>query len=203
MGKAFFCKNKITDGKNLIQKQDGRLDLHGNGKGQTNGHSAGVVLDLQLHKLLQLGKVHYLLIALRDFLPRHSHDRGVEKNILATSQFWIKPDPQLQHRCDAPMNCHFTPLVGSVDACQNFEQSGFAGTIPANDTKELALHDFKVNVIQSLASLHLIALMKFHEALAQRAAAFTRKAEGFGKVFYSDCGLHKFRDPPSFRLPSI
>ena len=84
------------------------------------------MLDLQLHKLLQLGEAHYLLIALRDFLPRHSHDRGVEKNILATSEFGIEPDTQFQHRCDAPMNCHFTAFVGSVDACQDFEQSGFA-----------------------------------------------------------------------------
>ena len=46
MGEAFLGKKKIADGKDLIQKQDGRLDLHGNGKGQANGHSAGVVLDL-------------------------------------------------------------------------------------------------------------------------------------------------------------
>lgn len=179
VGETFFGEDEITYGQDFIQKQDGRLDLHRNGKGQANGHSAGVMLDLQLHKLLQLGEAHYLLVALRDLLPRHAHDRGIQENILTASEFGVEPNAKFQHRRDATVDCYLAAFVWQIDSSQDFQQGRFPGTIPADDPKKLTLIDFEIDIIQRLSGLDLIALVKFKQTLAQRATAFAGEAEGF------------------------
>lgn len=179
VSEAFFRKNKVPDSQHLVEKKNRRIHLHGNSKCQSHGHTAGVVLDLEFHKVAEFGEFDNALVAVADLHAVEAEDGGVEEDIFATGQLGVEPDTEFKHRRDAPVNSHLAAFVGEVDARENFQEGGLPRSIEADDSEKLAFHDLEADRVECPPGFHFVAQMQFHQPLAQCPSALAGESKGF------------------------
>ena len=82
----------------------------------------------------------------RNLGTRHSEDCAIQEDVFAASQLGVKASADFEQAGNATTEANAS-FRRFCDAAQNFQQSRFARAIPANDAENVALLDFKGDVL--------------------------------------------------------
>ena len=97
---ALCSETGIADGEHLVEDKHLRVNRGGYRKAETRAHTGGIVLDRYMHKVLELGKLDYLIVALLDVLSRIAHSCAVEIDVFLACIVHIKARAELEQRGD-------------------------------------------------------------------------------------------------------
>jgi len=97
---AFFLETGVADCKNLINKQNIRLQVRCNGKSETDKHSAGISFYRCVNEFSYLRKLENIVKFFIYFCFGHSENRTVKINIFSAGQLVVKACTNLKHRGD-------------------------------------------------------------------------------------------------------
>ena len=179
---ALALERLVADGEHLVEHQNIALCFDGHGEGETHLHTRGIVLELLVHEVLKLGELHDVVIHRVDFLVRESQQCAVQIHVLTSGQFRIESDAQLDERHQLALHHHRT-LFRHVNLRNDLQQRGFAGTVTADDTEEIALMHFEIDVAQHmLLGVALDALRPVQESHLQTGGLFGGQTEGLGHM---------------------
>jgi hypothetical protein len=160
---TFALKAHIADGEHFIHDQDFRFEMRGDSKGEAQIHAAGIMLNRRVNKLLHFGKRHDLVELARDLDARHAENRAVQINIFASRQLRMKARADFKQAADAPVQLDASGRrLG--DAREQFEQSGFARAVSADDADHLARLHFKAHILDRPESRRGGATLALQEA---------------------------------------
>ena len=147
LAKAFFLELGVADGEHLVDDQDLRLQMGGDGEGEAHIHARGIALDRGVEEFLDLGEGDDLVEFLADLGAAHAEDRTIQIDVLPPGQFGVKTGADLEQARDpAPER---DPAGGRLgDAGKDFEQGRFAGAVAADDAEDLALLHLEADIVQ-------------------------------------------------------
>ena len=147
LAEAFLLERRVADGQHLVDQHDIGIDLDGDRKGEAHLHSGGVVLQLQVHERLELGKGDDLVQPLEG-LPagEAEHDR-VDDRVVARGEVRVEPDAELDERRQAAVHLDVAGIDG-VDAGQALEQRALAAAVASHDPEELARRDVDADILK-------------------------------------------------------
>ena len=83
-------------GEHLVDEQDLRVDVDGDGEGQPDVHAARVELDLGVDELLDAGEVDDVVEVGVGLVPGQAEDRGVEVDVLPPGQVAVEAGAELE-----------------------------------------------------------------------------------------------------------
>src|SRR5258705_7122235 len=106
--------------------------MRGDGKRQPQIHSARVMLDWRINKLLNFRKGHNLIEVSCDLVSLHSENGSVKIDVLSPAQLVVKAYSHFQQRTDTAVDIRI-PFGRLSDAGKYLEQCAFAGAIATND----------------------------------------------------------------------
>src|SRR5215211_4780623 len=116
-------------------------------KRQPHVHAAAISFDGCVNEFLDFGEGDDLIKLPLDLFPRHAEDRSVEKDVLASTQFGMKPRADFEQTRHATKQ--FNPANGWFDNTRkNLEQRRFAGTVTPDDAYDLTRRDLKIDVCE-------------------------------------------------------
>ncbi len=143
---ALLLKGGVADGQHLVDQQDLGVDLDRGGKREAHQHPRGVVLELQVDELLQLGEGDHLVEAgARLAAGEPEHDR-VDDHVVARREVHVEADPQLDERGEPPGD-RDAPGVDAVDPGDALQQGALAAAVAPDDPKELPSSDLNRDVL--------------------------------------------------------
>ena len=90
----------VADREHLVDEQDLRLEVGGDGEGEPHRHPARVALHRRVEEALDLGELDDLVEAGADLGPAHAEDRAVEEDVLAPGQLRVEAGADLEQRAD-------------------------------------------------------------------------------------------------------
>ncbi len=134
-------------------------------------HARGVVLELEVLELLELGELDHTLIASARLARREAEHDPVERDVVEGGQIGVEADAQLDeggHSAVAPD----LSLVGAVDARQALQQRALAAAVAPDDAEELPGLDREGDVLQRLQLFVAGASQRVKSPLLERVAAF-------------------------------
>ena len=144
---ALALERLVSDRQYLVQHQDVTLCFDGHGERQSDLHTRGIVLELLIHELIKLREIDDVVVHRVDLLTREAQQGTVKVHILPARQFRIESNSKLNERNQLAMNPNLA-IIGIVDLRDQLQQSRLAAAIATDDAKELALMDFKADILE-------------------------------------------------------
>jgi hypothetical protein len=137
----------VTDGQDLIHDQDFRVQVGCDTESQADVHSTGVSFHRRVQKLFDFRKGDDLIELALDLAPAHAQDGAIEEDIISAGKLRMETGADLK---ETPYSA---AKVGAArrrfrDAGKDFQQSGFAGAVPADDTYSLTRLDLKADILE-------------------------------------------------------
>src|SRR5277367_5851574 len=126
--KAFLLKLGIADRQHLVDNQNFRLQMRGNGKCKSNVHAGGVPLDGRIEKPFHVGEGDDFIELPPDLALLHPQDRAVEEDVLAAGQFLVESRSDFQKARHAPLKLD-SSLRRFGDSAQYFEKRALASAV--------------------------------------------------------------------------
>ena len=90
----------VADGEHLVDEQDLRLDVGGDGEAEPHEHARRVVLDRRVDELLEPGELDDVVEAGGDLLLRQPEDGAVEEDVLAAAELGMEAGAELEQGRD-------------------------------------------------------------------------------------------------------
>ena len=173
---ALLLEGGVADGEHLVDEQDVRVGLDRDREGEPDVHPRRVVLELEVHELLELGERDDVVEALARLAARQpEHDR-VDDHVLARGQLRVEADAELDERREAAVHLHVA-AVDLVDARQALEQRALAGAVAADDAEELALRDHRGSRRRRRAARRTSGCERMQRPLLERHVLLVGEAE--------------------------
>jgi hypothetical protein len=144
---ALALERLVPDGEDLVDQEDLRVDVHGDGEGQPHVHAARVELDLGVDELRDAGEVDDLVEVGVGLLAREPEDRGVEVDVLPAGEVAVEPGPQLEQR-GQPATALDVPGRRREDAADDLEQGALARAVVPDEPRGAAGAERQVDVPQ-------------------------------------------------------
>jgi len=94
--KHFFLKGGIADGQHLIDQEDFRFQMSGDGEGEAHVHAARVLLDRSVDELFEFGEGNDFIKLPSNFPSVHSEYGAIEIDILMSRQLGMKTSPHFK-----------------------------------------------------------------------------------------------------------
>jgi hypothetical protein len=138
----------VTDGQDLVDQQDLRLEVRRHREAQPHPHAAGVALDLRVDELAHAGEIDDLVELRVGFLLAHAEDRAAQVDVLAAGQLLVESRPHLQE-AGHPSVQHGPPPGGLGYPGQDLQQRALAGAVAPDYPQHLAVLHLKRDVPQS------------------------------------------------------
>ena len=113
LAEALALERRVADREHLVDDQDLRLQVRGDGEREAQLHAARVALDGRVDEPLDLGELDDLVELALDLPPLHAEDRAVEEDVLAARQLGMEARADLEQRADAAPHARLAG-VGSV-----------------------------------------------------------------------------------------
>src|SRR5215469_8422662 len=114
----------------------------GHSEGEANVHAARIMLHGRVDEFLDLGEGDDFIEFSSNLALAHAQDCAVNEDVLPPGEFGMEAGADFEEAADAAVN--FRPASsGSGDAGKNFQESGFAGAIPADQTEDFTFADFE------------------------------------------------------------
>ena len=133
-------------------------------------HARGIVLELEILKLLELGELDHALVAGPRLARGEAEHDAVERDVVVGGEIGVKADAQLDERRHASV-APDPSLVGAIDAGEALQQRALAAAVAPDDAKELPGRDREGDVLQRVQLLVPRAAQRVQGALLQRMAA--------------------------------
>src|SRR5690349_11795601 len=144
---TFFLEIDVADGEDFVHEKDFRLEMGGNGKGEADVHAGGVVLHLGVNEFFELGEGDDFIELALDFGFAHAENGAGEESIFAARELGMKTGADFEEGADAAADLR-PASGGASDARKDFEKSGLAGAVAADEAEDFAFLDFKGDVLQ-------------------------------------------------------
>ena len=144
---ALLLEGGVADREHLVDQHDVGVRLDHHGEGQPHEHPRGVVLELQLGELLELGELDHRGDPVLRLLAREAHHHPVEDHVLARGQVDVEAHPELDERRH-PASHPDRPGVRAVDAGEDLQQRALTGPVAPDDAEELPLVDVEGDAAQ-------------------------------------------------------
>src|SRR6266513_5940626 len=159
LAEAFFLEIHVADGQDFIDKENLRLEVSSDSEGQTDIHAGGVVLYGGVNEFFELGEGHDFIELALDFALAHAEDGAGEKRVLVAGQLGMKAGADFEKRPDAAVNLRPTS-GGTGDAREDFQKSGFASAVAADEAEDFAFADFERHILQGPTGLFLLSAQR-------------------------------------------
>jgi len=144
---AFLLKFRITHREHFVHQEDLRFQVCGDGEGEANVHAARIMLHGRVDEFFDLGESDDFIELSSNLTLAHTEDRPAQEGILAAGQFGMEAGADFEEATNASMNLH--PSGGRFcDAGKNFQESGFAGAITADEAEDFSFADFEGDAFQ-------------------------------------------------------
>ena len=134
---AFLRERGVADGEHLVDEHHVGVGLDHHREREPDHHSRGVVLELEVDELLELGELEHRVQAPRGVAASQAHHHAVERDVLAGGQLGVEPDAELDERRQAAGHPD-RARVGAIDAGQHLQQRALARPVAPHDPEELA-----------------------------------------------------------------
>ena len=92
---ALLLEADIADGENLVDEIDVGVSLDRRGKAEPHMHSRGVVLELQVHEILELGELDDRREATASLRRRKTEKSRVDDDVVESGKLGVESDPEL------------------------------------------------------------------------------------------------------------
>ncbi len=92
---ALLLEGGVADGQHLVDQQDLGVDLDRHREGQAHVHPRGVVLELEVLKLLEFGELDHALVARPRLARREAEHDAVQRDVVEGGQVGIEADAEL------------------------------------------------------------------------------------------------------------
>src|SRR2546430_11141059 len=112
-----------------------------------------------INEFLELGEGHDFIELALDFALAHAEDGTGQKRVLVAGQLGMKTGADFEERADAAVNLRPTS-GGAGDARQDFQNSGFASAVAADEAEDLAFADFERHILQGPEGLFLLSAQR-------------------------------------------
>ena len=145
LAEALALKGKVADREHLVDDENIRPQMRGDGEGEPHVHPAGVAFHRRIEELLGLGEGHDAVEFPVDLAPVHPQQRAVEINILAPGQLGVKAGADFEQRAHPAEQIDFA-AGRRGDLRQDFEEGGFPRAVAADDAEHFAAPHFEGNV---------------------------------------------------------
>ena len=101
---AFLLKLKVADGQHFVHKQNLRLQMRGDGKGQPHLHAGAEMFERRVDKALDFRESHDLVEFAVDLSLAHAENRAAQVDIFASGQLGMKSGADFEQAADAAVN---------------------------------------------------------------------------------------------------
>src|ERR1700716_1066229 len=142
--KTAKLEGDITDGEDLIDEQDVRLDMDCHREPQSHVHTGRIELHRCVDELFQLGKSDDVVEAGFNLGLLQSEEHPIDEDVLSPRHFLMKSDANAQQGRDAAAH--------SYRACRRLAHSGqeaqeraLSGAVPSDQADRLALVDREID----------------------------------------------------------
>src|ERR1700674_617081 len=116
--------------------------MGGDGEGEADIHSRGVVLYGSLNEFLQFGEGDNFVKFATYFSLAHTQNGSAQIGVFTPRELRMEARSNFQKAADAAVNLR--PAGGGAsDAGEDFEKSGLAGAIAADKTEDFAFANFE------------------------------------------------------------
>jgi hypothetical protein len=150
------------------------------GEAEPSAHARGVVAQLQVLEVAQLGELDDGPVAPARLSRGETHHHGVHDHVLVGREFVVEPHAQLDDRRNSPRGQR-APLVGLVDPGEDLQERALAAGVAPGDAEELAPTHIERDAGQH-RELPIGRPRPVHEALAQGGHLAGRDPEGLREV---------------------
>jgi hypothetical protein len=137
---ALLLEGGVADREHLVDQQDVGVDLDRDREGQPYVHPRGVVLQLEVLELLELGELDHALVARAGLLRGEAEHDAVQRDVLVGGQVRVEADSQLDERGHPPV-APDAALIDPVDPGQALQQRALAAAVAPDDAEELPRRD--------------------------------------------------------------
>ena len=183
---ALLLEGGVAHRKDLVDDQHLGLDLDRDREPEPYAHARRVVLQLQVHELLELGERDDLVEASARLAPRQAEHDRVDQHVVASGQLGVEADAQLDERGQPPAHADLAG-IDRVDAGEALEQRALAAAVAPHDAEELAALDLEAHVLEGRELVGRPRRERMQHALLQRRVALVREDEGLADPLGGDC----------------
>src|SRR5882757_2036081 len=145
LAEALFLEIYVADGQDFIDEENLRLEVSSDSEGQADVHAGGVVLYGGVNEFVEFGEGHDFIELALDFALAHAEDSAGEKRVFVAGQLRMKAGAHFEERPDAAVNLRPTS-GGAGDAREDFQKSGFASAVAADEAEDFAFADFERHI---------------------------------------------------------
>ena len=101
LAEALLLELRVADGEHLVDEQDLRLEVRGDGEREPHLHAARVALHRRVEEALDARELDDLVEPARDLRAAHAEDRAVQEDVLAPGELGMEARADLEQRADA------------------------------------------------------------------------------------------------------
>ena len=181
LGEALLLKRRVADRQHLIDQHHVGVDLNCDREGEAHVHAGGVVLQLQVHKRLQLRERDDLIQPLERLAARQAEHDRVDDCVVTRGQIGIEPDAEFDERRQPTVDFNLAG-VDAVDAGQALQQRALATPVATDDAEELPRRDLHAHVLDRAELVEAAGAERVQRPLLQRVVLLVGQAEGFAHM---------------------
>ena len=159
---GFLLEFGITDGEDFVDDEDFGVEVCGDGEAEADGHTTGIALDGCVDIALTAGEADDLVELAGNLLLGHAKDQGVHVNVFPPGELGIKAAAQLQQRRDRA-GYGDRALIRGENACDQLQQGGLAGAVPADEAHDGPRLQVKAHPVQGKGGVMLGQVPHFQQ----------------------------------------
>src|SRR5579862_8188747 len=144
---ALSLEVSVADGQDLVNNQDFRVQVRGDGERQPHIHPAAVTLNRRVDKLLDPRESDDGVKTAADLRLAHPQDRAIEEDVFAAGQLGVEPGADFQQAPDAAIQ---VDLAGRRlgNAAEDLQQRALSRAVAADNPDHLSLFDVKAHILE-------------------------------------------------------
>ena len=196
---ALLLERRVADREHLVDQQDVGVDLDRGREREPDVHARGVVLELEVDELLELGEREDVVEPLAASLRESPSMIALMITLSRAVRSGLNPTP-------SSMNGDSRPLIGElavvdvVDPGEAFEQRALAAAVAPDDPEELPGGDLDADVLDGAQDVELRARERVQRPLLERVVLLVRQAERLADVLDRNCRPRRSRERRAVRV---
>ncbi len=99
-GLGLVLERGVADAERLVDQQDVRIDLGGDGKRQPHVHAAGIILERHVGELAQPGELVDPIDQLQHPAAAEAQHRAIEQDVVGAGELGVEAGPHLDQGGD-------------------------------------------------------------------------------------------------------
>jgi hypothetical protein len=147
---ALLAELRVTHGHDLVDEVHVEIEGHAQAEGEPRAHARRVRLHRQLEVVADLGELAHVVDLAAHLAAPGTVDAADELAILAPAEVGVQPAGQANGEGDARVGDDLAAVRG-VDAAQQPQQRGLAGTVAADEADVGLRREAEVEVAEHVA----------------------------------------------------